>query len=145
MVQILSGKIVSRKVYSDLTPRIDSLKKQGIIPGLAVILVGENPASKIYVKSKTRKFESLGLYSKTIHLKDSIDESELISYSHLREVSIGSYRVLIGGKITGIDESTSGELFADIEHTETGKKSGIQLDEANIESIVTKLPSTGFG
>ena len=55
MVQILSGKEVSRKVYSDLTPRIDSLKKQGIIPGLAVILVGENPSSKIYVKSKTKK------------------------------------------------------------------------------------------
>ena len=79
MVQILSGKEVSRKVYSDLTPRIDSLKKQGIIPGLAVILVGENPASKIYVKSKTRKFESLGLYSKTIYLEDSINESELIT------------------------------------------------------------------
>ena len=79
MVQILSGKEVSRKVYSDLTPRIDSLKKQGIIPGLAVILVGENPSSKIYVKSKTRKFESLGLYSKTIYLEDSINESELIT------------------------------------------------------------------
>ena len=79
MVQILSGKEVSRKVYSDLTPRIDSLKKQGIIPGLAVILVGENPSSKIYVKSKTKKFESLGLYSKTIYLEDSINESELIT------------------------------------------------------------------
>ena len=78
MVQILSGKEVSRKVYSDLIPRIASLKKQGITPCLAVILVGENPASKIYVRSKTRKFESLGLHSKTIHLEKSIDETELI-------------------------------------------------------------------
>ena len=78
MVNILSGKEVSRKVYSDLTPRIYSLKKQGITPCLAVILVGENPASKIYVKSKTKKFKSLGLHSKTIHLEKSIDETELI-------------------------------------------------------------------
>ncbi|SVD76695.1 uncharacterized protein METZ01_LOCUS429549, partial [marine metagenome] len=82
MVQILSGKEVSRKVYSDLIPRIDSLKKQGITPCLAVILVGENPASKIYVRSKTRKFESLGLHSKTIHLEKSIDETELIRNIH---------------------------------------------------------------
>ena len=78
MVQILSGKEVSRKVYSDLIPRVDSLKKQGLSPCLAVILIGENPASKIYVRSKTRKFESLGLHSKTIHLEKSIDETELI-------------------------------------------------------------------
>ncbi len=82
MVQILSGKEVSREVYSNLIPRIDSLKKQGITPGLAVILVGDNPASKIYVKSKSRKFESLGLHSKTIHLENSIDESELITRIH---------------------------------------------------------------
>jgi methylenetetrahydrofolate dehydrogenase (NADP+)/methenyltetrahydrofolate cyclohydrolase len=90
MVQILSGKEVSRKVYSNLIPRIDSLKSQGITPGLAVILVGENPASKIYVNSKTRKFESLGLHSKTIYLEKSIDEAELISkiqtLNHDREI-----------------------------------------------------------
>lgn len=90
MVQILSGKEVSRKVYSNLIPRIDSLKSQGITPGLAVILVGENPASKIYVNSKTRKFESFGLHSKTIYLEKSIDEAELISkiqtLNHDREI-----------------------------------------------------------
>ena len=80
MVNILSGKEVSRKVYSDLTPRIYSLKKQGITPCLAVILVGENPASKIYVNSKTKKFKSLGLHSKIIHFERSIDEIELIRY-----------------------------------------------------------------
>ena len=79
MVQILSGKKVSRKVYSDLIPRIDLLKRRDITPCLAVILVGENPASKIYVKSKTRQFESLGLRSKTICLEESIDETELIT------------------------------------------------------------------
>ncbi|HJM46853.1 MAG TPA: bifunctional 5,10-methylenetetrahydrofolate dehydrogenase/5,10-methenyltetrahydrofolate cyclohydrolase [Candidatus Marinimicrobia bacterium] len=78
MVNILSGKDVSRKVYTDLTPRINSLKEKGITPCLAVILVGEDSASKIYVNSKTKKFKSLGLHSKTFHFKNSIDETILI-------------------------------------------------------------------
>tara|TARA_B100001079_G_scaffold128087_1_gene109875 strand:+ start:9 stop:890 length:882 start_codon:yes stop_codon:yes gene_type:complete len=78
MVNILSGKVVSRKVYTDLTPRINSLKEKGITPCLAVILVGEDSASKIYVNSKTKKFKSLGLHSKTFHFKNSIDETILI-------------------------------------------------------------------
>jgi len=78
MVNILSGKDVSRKVYTDLNPRINSLKEKGITPCLAVILVGEDSASKIYVNSKTKKFKSLGLHSKTFHFKNSIDETILI-------------------------------------------------------------------
>jgi methylenetetrahydrofolate dehydrogenase (NADP+)/methenyltetrahydrofolate cyclohydrolase len=78
MVNILSGKDVSRKVYTDLTPRINSLKEKGITPCLAVILVGEDSASKIYVNSKTKKFKSLGLHSKIFHFKNSIDETKLI-------------------------------------------------------------------
>ena len=78
MVNILSGKDVSRKVYSDLNPRINSLKEKGITPCLAVILVGDDSASKIYVNSKTKKFKSLGLHSKTFHFENSIDEKTLI-------------------------------------------------------------------
>jgi methylenetetrahydrofolate dehydrogenase (NADP+)/methenyltetrahydrofolate cyclohydrolase len=78
MVNILSGKDVSRKVYSDLNPRINSLKEKGITPCLAVILVGDDSASKIYVNSKTKKFKSLGLHSKTFHFENSIDETTLI-------------------------------------------------------------------
>ena len=78
MVNILSGKDVSRKVYSDLKPRINSLKEKGITPCLAVILVGNDSASEIYVNSKTKKFKSLGLHSKTFHFENSIDETTLI-------------------------------------------------------------------
>ncbi|MEE8478898.1 MAG: tetrahydrofolate dehydrogenase/cyclohydrolase catalytic domain-containing protein, partial [Candidatus Neomarinimicrobiota bacterium] len=51
--KILSGKEVSAAVYNDLQPRISKLKQKGITPGLAVILVGENPASQAYIRSKT--------------------------------------------------------------------------------------------
>ena len=58
---ILSGLEASKALYSSLESRISNLKDHGIIPGLAAVLVGNNPASEIYVKNKTKKFESLGL------------------------------------------------------------------------------------
>ncbi len=59
---LLSGKEASEAVYTELQPRIAKLKQQGITPGLAVVLVGEDPASQVYVNSKSRKFNKLGLY-----------------------------------------------------------------------------------
>ncbi|NOZ04473.1 MAG: bifunctional 5,10-methylenetetrahydrofolate dehydrogenase/5,10-methenyltetrahydrofolate cyclohydrolase [FCB group bacterium] len=76
--KILSGKEVSQSVYHSLKPRIKRLKERGIIPGLAVVLVGEDPASKIYVRSKTRRFRDMELYSETFTYPASITESELI-------------------------------------------------------------------
>ena len=80
--KILSGKAVSEAVYESLQPRISKLKKNGITPGLAVILVGDDPASKVYVRSKERKFNKLELLSETILLPPDIDEDSLISKIH---------------------------------------------------------------
>ncbi len=80
--KILSGKEVSEVVYSDLQPRISKIKQKGITPGLAVILVGENPASQVYIRSKTRKFAKLDLFSETINLPADINEDSLISKIH---------------------------------------------------------------
>ena len=57
--KILSGIEVSRLVYASLEPRIKNLKKQNKVPNLAVILVGNNPASLAYVNSKKKKFNQL--------------------------------------------------------------------------------------
>jgi methylenetetrahydrofolate dehydrogenase (NADP+)/methenyltetrahydrofolate cyclohydrolase len=80
--KILSGKEVSAAVYNDLQPRISKLKKIGITPGLAVILVGNDPASQVYVRSKGRKFTKLDLFSETIGLPANIDETNLIAKIH---------------------------------------------------------------
>ena len=77
--KILSGIDISRAVYEQLSHRIASLKNNSIIPSLAVVLVGEIPASKIYVKSKTKKFNELGLRSSTISFSNDISEEELIN------------------------------------------------------------------
>ena len=80
--KILSGKEVSEAVYENLQPRISKLKQKGITPGLAVILVGDDPASRVYVRSKGRKFNKLDLFSETIVLPADIDENRLISKIH---------------------------------------------------------------
>ena len=80
--KILSGKEVSAAVYNDLQPRISKLKQKGITPGLAVILVGNDSASQVYVRSKGRKFSKLDLFSETIDLPADIDENNLISKIH---------------------------------------------------------------
>src|SRR6056297_658702 len=64
--KILYGKPVAREIRTKVKEKVELLKKKGIVPGLAVVLVGDDPASSIYVRSKARNCEKLGLYSETI-------------------------------------------------------------------------------
>tara|TARA_B100001250_G_C19612308_1_gene705513 strand:+ start:23 stop:910 length:888 start_codon:yes stop_codon:yes gene_type:complete len=79
---ILSGKDVSKSVYKSLLNRISILKDQNIIPGLAVVIVGEDPASQVYVRSKTKKFKELNLNTKTVKLPNSTLENDLLNLIH---------------------------------------------------------------
>ena len=76
---ILSGLEASKALYSSLESRITYLKDNGVVPGLAAVLVGNNPASEIYVKNKTKKFESLGLKTDVLRLEETVSEDELLS------------------------------------------------------------------
>ena len=80
---ILSGKDVSQSVYTSLLNRISNLKDQNITPGLAVVIVGENPASQVYVRSKTKKFKQLNLNTESFKLPDSTSEDELLNLIHV--------------------------------------------------------------
>jgi len=75
----LSGKEVSNSVYAALKDRITTLKSQSIIPSLAVIIVGEDPASQVYVRNKTRQFSNHGLFSDTITYRSDITQDVLLS------------------------------------------------------------------
>jgi len=75
--QILSGKAVADSVLERLKTRIAVCKKQGVTPGLVVVLVGDDPASQIYVRNKGRACEALGILSETIHLPASTDQGSL--------------------------------------------------------------------
>ena len=75
---ILSGKVAAETVYTDLSIRVGSIIKKGVKPGLAAILVGDDPASHVYVRSKTKRFRTMGLHSDTITFHEDVSEDELL-------------------------------------------------------------------
>lgn len=78
-MKIIDGKGFSKKVQQQVKEEHENLKnKTGKTAGLAVIIVGENPASQVYVRNKTRACENVGFYSETIELSASISEDELV-------------------------------------------------------------------
>ncbi len=64
--RILDGNKIRDEILGDLRKEIDDLKRAGIVPGLAAVLVGDNPASQIYVRSKVKTCENIGLFSERI-------------------------------------------------------------------------------
>ncbi len=75
--KLLTGKEVVEHVKNDLKERIETLATRGITPGLAVVLVGEDPASQSYVKSKARLSAKLGIFSETLLFPADITQGEL--------------------------------------------------------------------
>lgn len=75
---IMDGRAASKKIREDIKEEVERLKKDGIQPGLAVVLVGENPASMIYVKNKGEACRAAGMYSEEHRLAEDIKESELL-------------------------------------------------------------------
>jgi len=78
VAQIIDGTRIAAQIREQLSFRISGLKVSGVTPGLAVILVGNDPASESYVRGKGRAAEELGIYSRQINLPETISEEELI-------------------------------------------------------------------
>ena len=76
--KILSGKDTAQSIYHNLNNRIISLADNNIRPGLCVVLIGDEPASQIYVRTKTKKLRSLGLLSESILLPSDVKEKKVI-------------------------------------------------------------------
>ena len=77
-MNILDGKKIAAAIEQTLLERITLLKQRGVTPGLAVVLVGENPASQAYVRNKDRTCARLGMHSKKIELPSSTTQTELL-------------------------------------------------------------------
>ena len=77
--KVLSGLDTAATVYESFNDRIKVLSTKGVVPGLCVVLVGEDPASQIYVRTKSKKLKSLGLVSETIRLDADVNEQKLLS------------------------------------------------------------------
>ena len=79
MATILDGKAVNQQIIDELKPRIAALTSAKRAPGLAVVLVGNDPASEIYVSSKVRTCIELGMRSEEIRMPDSATTAEVLA------------------------------------------------------------------
>ncbi len=76
--QIIDGKAIAQSVREDVAKKVSELKSKGINPCLAVILVGENPASVSYVTGKQKALQEAGMVDRSVHLPESTSEEELL-------------------------------------------------------------------
>jgi methylenetetrahydrofolate dehydrogenase (NADP+)/methenyltetrahydrofolate cyclohydrolase len=79
MPNLIDGRAIAEKVYVDLRREIAELKAKGVTPGLAVVLIGDDPASRAYVRSKDKMCRELGLHSLKLELPASTTQTELLN------------------------------------------------------------------
>ena len=78
---LMDGKALSNKIRENIKNEVQKIKKDSnLVPGLAVIMVGDDPASAIYVRNKEKACEQVGFYSKCLKLSADISEEDLIGY-----------------------------------------------------------------
>ncbi|MFP4546215.1 MAG: bifunctional 5,10-methylenetetrahydrofolate dehydrogenase/5,10-methenyltetrahydrofolate cyclohydrolase, partial [Methanomassiliicoccales archaeon] len=75
---IISGRDIANEIREELKGKIDDLKEKGVTPGLAVVLVGEDPASQVYVRMKGKACDKLGIYSETQTYPEDLEEEKLL-------------------------------------------------------------------
>ena len=77
--QLIDGNALSRQLRAEVATRTSTLKSRGITPGLAVILVGDNPASQVYVRNKVKACEDVGFHSVLEKYEATLTEAELLA------------------------------------------------------------------
>ncbi|GAA4836773.1 bifunctional methylenetetrahydrofolate dehydrogenase/methenyltetrahydrofolate cyclohydrolase [Garicola koreensis] len=77
--ELLDGRATAKAIKEDLALRVESLKEQGVTPGLATVLVGADPASRSYVAGKHRDCQEVGINSMQVELDEDISETELLA------------------------------------------------------------------
>ena len=75
--KIINGTEVARAIRAEVAAETAQLRAEGTVPGLAVVLVGADPASEVYVRSKTRACHEAGMHDRLVHLPDDVSEDEL--------------------------------------------------------------------
>ncbi len=78
-MKLIDGKAIANKIHAETRAAVDELKQRGVTPGLAVVMVGDDPASRAYVRSKDKMCRELGLHSVKHELPASTSQADLIS------------------------------------------------------------------
>ena len=93
--QLLDGKLMSEELRIRIAERVAALKEKGVQPGLAVILVGEDPASQIYVRNKERGCEQVGMHSVTLRLPENTTQTELADHIRALNADASIHGILV--------------------------------------------------
>ena len=103
---ILDGRELGRTIEKDLMSRIENLKGRGLHPHLAVVIVGDDPASHVYVRNKEMACERCGIKSTRIDLDSSVTEIEILKVVEMLNLDESVYGILVQSPLPkGIDES----------------------------------------
>ena len=133
VAKLIDGKRIAGEIIKDCARRIE--KMDGITPGLAVIMVGESPASQVYVRNKIRACEKAGVYSEMNHLPATTQEKELLEKINVLNNAENIHGILLQLPLpSGIDNE---KILAAI----TPEKDVDGFHPFNIGRLVTGLPS----
>ncbi|CDK34558.1 bifunctional methylenetetrahydrofolate dehydrogenase/methenyltetrahydrofolate cyclohydrolase FolD [Ligilactobacillus salivarius] len=130
---ILDGRMLSKKIRTNVSEKVSLLKQEGITPKLVVILVGEDPASQVYVRNKRKTAHALGIEAVDIRLPENVEEDELIRLidelnsdgtvhgilvqlplpKHINENKV-TYRIIPEKDVDGFHPLNIGKLFMNI-------------------------------
>jgi methylenetetrahydrofolate dehydrogenase (NADP+)/methenyltetrahydrofolate cyclohydrolase len=92
---LIDGRAIARQLQEELAGRVAALKSRGVLPGLAFVRVGEDPASKVYVGRKEKTCAELGIFSKTHVLPEKASEAELLSLLALLNADKRMHGILV--------------------------------------------------
>ena len=93
--RIIDGKSIAKELRESLTPRVAALKEQGITPGLTVIVVGDDPASAIYVRNKERACVKLGMNSQVLRFPAETTQEEILNTVRLLNQDDSVHGILV--------------------------------------------------
>ncbi|HTV35635.1 MAG TPA: tetrahydrofolate dehydrogenase/cyclohydrolase catalytic domain-containing protein [Xanthobacteraceae bacterium] len=93
--RVINGVAIAKAVRSELAERVRALAARAITPGLAVVLVGDNPASATYVKSKVRACREVGIHSEVFRFPATVTESEIIDCIHNLNANSSIHGILV--------------------------------------------------
>ena len=93
--RIIDGKSIAKELRESLAPRVAALKEQGITPGLTVIVVGDDPASAIYVRNKERACVKLGMNSQVLRFLAETTQEEILNTVRLLNQDDSVHGILV--------------------------------------------------
>ncbi len=95
MAKIIDGKQIAKEVRAEIAAECAELKKKGIVPGLAVVIVGTDPASQVYVRNKKKACEEVGFHSEVFELPEETTEEELLALVKKLNEDVNIHGILV--------------------------------------------------